>query len=68
MGTQWHSKTNEDALSQLQATGKGLASQEAQLRLAQYGPNELKKKKGHSPLKILLDQFTDILMVILSLR
>ena len=32
-----------------------------------YGPNELKKEKGKSPIKLLLSQFTDVLMVILLL-
>jgi Ca2+-transporting ATPase len=62
---QWHSKTAQEALGELQSANKGLTSQKAQERLAQYGPNELRKKKGNSPLKILLNQFTDILMVIL---
>jgi Ca2+-transporting ATPase len=65
VANQWHSKTAQEALSELQVASKGLTSQEAQERLAQYGLNELKKKKGNSSLKILLDQFTDILMVIL---
>jgi Ca2+-transporting ATPase len=65
VANQWHSKTAQEALSELQVASKGLTSQEAQERLTQYGLNELKKKKGNSSLKILLDQFTDILMVIL---
>ena len=62
---QWHSKTSEEALSELNVSIKGLTSQQAQERLVQYGPNELKKEKGKSPLKLLLGQFTDILMIIL---
>jgi P-type Ca2+ transporter type 2C len=62
---QWHSKTAEQALTELNVTAKGLTTQQAQERQAQYGPNELKKEKGKSPLKILLEQFTDILMIIL---
>ncbi|MGD6808734.1 MAG: cation-translocating P-type ATPase [Candidatus Bathyarchaeia archaeon] len=65
MDKQWHSKTAEQTLTELNVTSKGLTTQEAQERLKQYGPNELKKEKGKSPLKILLDQFTDILMIIL---
>ena len=61
----WHSKTAEQALTELNVTAKGLTTQQAQERLAQYGPNELKKEKGKSPLKLLLGQFTDILMIIL---
>jgi Ca2+-transporting ATPase len=61
----WHSKTPQEALSELNVTSTGLTTQNAQERLTQYGPNELKKEKGKSPLKLLLGQFTDILMIIL---
>jgi Ca2+-transporting ATPase len=44
---------------------KGLTSLQAQDRLLLYGPNELKKEKGKSLLRLLLGQFTDILMIIL---
>ncbi|MGD6934437.1 MAG: cation-translocating P-type ATPase [Candidatus Bathyarchaeia archaeon] len=67
MEKQWHSKTIEQTLDELNVTSKGLTTQEAQERLKQYGPNELKKEKGKSPLKILASQFTDILMIILLL-
>ncbi len=65
MTNQWHSKTTEEALFELNVTSKGLTSQQAQELLTKYGPNELKKEKGKSPLKLLLGQFTDILMIIL---
>ncbi len=63
----WHSKTSEETLNELNVTIKGLTTQEAQARLKQYGPNELKKEKGKSPIKIFLEQFADILMIILIL-
>src|SRR3989344_8951985 len=44
---------------------KGLTSSEAQARLNQYGPNELKKSKGKNPLLILFSQFTNLLVIIL---
>ncbi len=65
MANQWHSKTVEEALRELQVTRQGLTPQEAQERLTKYGPNEIKKEKSKSPLKLLLGQFTDILMIIL---
>jgi Ca2+-transporting ATPase len=43
----------------------GLSTQEAQERLKINGPNEIKKEKQSSPLKLLLGQFTDVLMIIL---
>jgi P-type Ca2+ transporter type 2C len=61
----WHSETPESVMTELKVTNNGLTSQEAKERLETYGPNELKKEKGTSPLKILAGQFTDILMIIL---
>jgi P-type Ca2+ transporter type 2C len=65
MAKQWHSKTTQEAMSELNLTSAGLTTQDAQKRLTQYGPNELKKEKGKSPLKLLLGQFTNVLMIIL---
>jgi P-type Ca2+ transporter type 2C len=52
-------------MEELKTNEKGLIALEAQSRLAAYGPNELKKEKGKSPIKLFLGQFADILMVIL---
>ncbi len=65
MSKTWHNETPQATLEELKTTERGLTTQEAKERLATYGPNELKKEKGTSPLKILLGQFTDILMIIL---
>jgi Ca2+-transporting ATPase len=43
----------------------GLSSQEAARRLAQHGPNELTTTGGTSPWRLLLDQFRNVLIVIL---
>ncbi|MCL5876218.1 MAG: cation-translocating P-type ATPase [Candidatus Bathyarchaeota archaeon] len=61
----WHSENTESVMNELNVTNSGLTSQEAKQRLTQYGPNELKKEKGKSPLKLLLGQFTNVLMIIL---
>jgi Ca2+-transporting ATPase len=55
----------EEAMNSLSAKETGLGQEEAQSRLLQYGPNELKKERGTSPIKMFLGQFADILMVIL---
>jgi Ca2+-transporting ATPase len=65
MTNQWHSKTAEEVMSELHATINGLNTNEAQERLTNYGINELEKEKGKSPLKLLLGQFTNALMIIL---
>jgi Ca2+-transporting ATPase len=61
----WHSLNVDEALKSLNSSASGLTENEAQKRLAIYGPNELKKEKGKSPLKLLLGQFSDVLIIIL---
>jgi Ca2+-transporting ATPase len=65
MAKQWHSKTAEEAMSELKVSVEGLTTQEAQERLKINGLNEIKKERHASPFKLLLNQFTDVLMIIL---
>ena len=67
MAKQWHSKQIDEVMSELSVDSNGLSSQEAQKRLSEYGPNEIKKEKGKSPVLLFLAQFTEVLMVILLL-
>jgi len=55
----------EEVLKALNSTETGLSQAEAQKRNAEYGPNELQKEKGRSPIKMFFEQFTDILIIIL---
>jgi Ca2+-transporting ATPase len=43
----------------------GLSSQEASKRLAEYGPNELQTARRISPWALLLEQFKNVLIIIL---
>ncbi|MDH5375300.1 MAG: calcium-translocating P-type ATPase, PMCA-type [Candidatus Bathyarchaeota archaeon] len=61
----WHSMTINEAMRELNAKMDGLSSEEVQKRLQEFGPNELKKEKRKSPFKLFLEQFTDILIIIL---
>src|SRR3989338_7230407 len=61
----YHTLTKEEILTDLKAEETGLSNHEAEQRLHKYGLNELKKEKGISPLKILLQQFTSPLVWIL---
>jgi Ca2+-transporting ATPase len=63
--TNWHSLDAKDVMSKLGTSDKGLSESEASSRLGQYGPNELQKKKGVSKLQIFLEQFKNILIIIL---
>jgi Ca2+-transporting ATPase len=55
----------DEAIRELDAKMDGLSSEEVQRRLQEFGPNELKKEKRKSPVKLFLEQFTDILIIIL---
>jgi len=61
----WHAVETEETLKQLDSKETGLSQEEVQKRLQQYGPNELQKEKGTSPIKMFLEQFTDLLIIIL---
>jgi P-type Mg2+ transporter len=55
----------ETVLTDLQAVQQGLADDEAQQRLEQYGPNVLKAKARTNTLTLLLSQFKSPLVLIL---
>jgi P-type Ca2+ transporter type 2C len=64
--TPWHTLSADRTLSQLSVTAdQGLTSTEAASRLAQYGKNELVAAAGRSNWQILLDQFTNIMLIML---
>ncbi|MEM2356180.1 MAG: cation-transporting P-type ATPase, partial [Candidatus Bathyarchaeia archaeon] len=65
MSEHWHSLNIEEVLKRLNSSINGLTEEEAKKRLMQYGFNELEKPKKISPLKILGEQFTNILIIIL---
>jgi Ca2+-transporting ATPase len=61
----WHTKTREQVLEKLRADPEGLSSNEVEERLSRYGPNELEERGLRSPWKVLLGQFTEIMVVVL---
>ncbi len=62
----WHLQTVEKSLEALNTgTETGLAQTEADSRLKQYGRNELVEKGGRTPLKILWEQITATMVLIL---
>lgn len=64
--TAWHTLEAEKALETLQSDRQaGLTSQQVSERLERYGPNELTESGGRSPLAILIDQFTNIMLLML---
>ncbi|MEY4211655.1 MAG: hypothetical protein RLZ92_2036, partial [Pseudomonadota bacterium] len=50
---------------QLNSSEQGLASDDAQARLKQYGPNQLNHKKPNTVLRLLLAQFKSSIILLL---
>ena len=65
MEKQYFDKTVQQTLTEMQSAPEGLTAQEAARRLEQYGPNQLEEGKKKSPLVVFLEQFKDLLVVIL---
>lgn len=61
----WHVLSVEETLELLATSPDGLSAQEAAQRLAQHGPNELRAMQQVSPWALLLEQFKNVLIVIL---
>jgi Ca2+-transporting ATPase len=62
---QWHSMSIDEVSKDLGASNEGLTNQEAERRLVEFGPNELKAEKQVSQLQIFFGQFKSILIIIL---
>ncbi len=64
--TIWHTQSVDEVLSELSVQPEaGLNEAEAGQRLATYGPNELIERGGKHPLRILWQQFTSTMVLIL---
>ncbi len=64
--THWHNFAADKALKVLNTDSEtGLTPEEVTQRQQQYGLNELEEGAGRSPLEILWDQFTNIMLVML---
>jgi len=62
---QWHAKSVEDTLRDLNANENGLTSEEVEARRKTYGYNELKEKKRRTALQMFLGEFKDIFILLL---
>jgi Ca2+-transporting ATPase len=62
----WHSLDVEEVAAQLDTSpASGLGQREASRRLAEYGPNEIAAARAVAPWKLLLEQFKNVLILIL---
>ena len=62
---EWYQQTKEEILGQFQVTEQGLTSSRAEKILAEKGENVLEEGKRKSTLQVFLEQFCDLLVVIL---
>jgi Ca2+-transporting ATPase len=61
----WHTLSIEETFQRLESGPEGLTRDEAARRLERLGPNVLREAKGPSAWKMLLSQFTSLLIIIL---
>lgn len=62
----WHSLETKQVLKELDSNlHEGLAQDTAKKRIEQYGLNELRKEEGVSPLTLFINQFKNMLIIIL---
>ncbi|MEB3358388.1 MAG: cation-translocating P-type ATPase [Synechococcales bacterium] len=64
--TAWHTFTPEEAIAQIQSDRTaGLSQQQATERFEKFGPNELEETAGRGTWEIVLDQFKNIMLIML---
>jgi len=61
----WHSLTVDETLRQLNTRLGGLSPAEVTTRLAQYGRNEIARRRAVSPLRLFLKQFANFFVLVL---
>ncbi len=61
----WHSLSTDDVFKRLDSEETGLTEGEVKGRLEEYGKNVIEERGGRSPLEILLEQFKNMLIIIL---
>ena len=62
----WHCLSTADVAAELATNvAAGLPRAEAASRLARYGPNAIKEGEKRSPWRMLADQFTDFMIIVL---
>ncbi|MGI6856635.1 HAD-IC family P-type ATPase [Mesorhizobium sp. 1B3] len=61
----FHSRSIDEVLGDVASSANGLTTEEAQQRLARYGPNELKQATGRHPLLRFFSQFNNALIYFL---
>lgn len=65
MAEPYYHMSASQAIARLDASADGLTSEQARVRLASHGPNKLAEGKKKSVVVVFLEQFKDLLVVIL---
>lgn len=61
----WHNLAPEDCLRELEASAEGLSTSQSAERLARLGLNRLELAAGRSNLRILWDQLSNVMLIML---
>ncbi|MGN1386059.1 MAG: calcium-translocating P-type ATPase, PMCA-type [Bacillus sp. (in: firmicutes)] len=62
---QWYAQSIKEVIEQLETSKEGLTESEAEKRLKEYGKNELRQVKAKSVWKMLAEQLTDPMILVL---
>ena len=61
----WHRQGFDDVLAALDSSTQGLSTDQAAVRLEEYGPNELIESRGTRPIVLLWQQISSVMVLIL---
>jgi Ca2+-transporting ATPase len=61
----WYQQSVEDTYNKLHTSNAGLTEEDATARLSEYGLNQLPSGSRLSPLQIFINQFKDVLIIVL---
>ncbi len=61
----WYAGSMEEVFERLHSSASGLGTADANLRLTEYGPNEIPGKHGRKLPAMILGQFTDFMILVL---
>ncbi|NLD43027.1 MAG: ATPase, partial [Chloroflexi bacterium] len=62
---EWHSLDTDLVLERLGSRRDGLSEAEVAARLAEHGPNRLVERRRRSPVLAFLEQFTEVMVIVL---
>lgn len=64
---EWYQSSCDEVMKAMEVTGRGLSAKQVESRRTSYGDNLLREAKKKSVLQVFLEQFKDLLVVILMI-